>query len=508
MTRGKTSANLISNVGFFVLNILVNLWLTSFLIRQIGVAMYGMVPLAVTVTSYLNVITVGLNVAVGRHMTLALENGDDARVSRIFNSALLASAAASVFILIVGWLGALKIPDWINVPAGRESEVQGLFLATVATLSITTFSSTFSVVSYCKNRFDLQNIGNIIGLMIRVAVLLALFAGWYPSLWHIGISLVASAMASLLFAIVAYKRLMPLLAIRVSDFSFSILREISSTGIWIFVSQIGTLLIVSVDLVVANKILGAEAAGKYASALQLPTVVRNLAMVVSAVFGPTVIYFYAQNKIDDLVQYVNRSTRYIGLFLALPVGLICGFSRPLLSTWLGPSVAEMAGVMIVLTFHLSMNLSYLTLHHIGMATNKVKIPGLSQIFSGALNLVLAIYLGKIYGVYGIAAAGAVVLLLRNIIFTPIYTAYILNKPLRCFLFSAIPSVLLTLAITLLGWLVTRYFYIDGWYRLAAAGSVVSLAYILISWFLFIDSDERAQAAVQIKIIYSRVVSRK
>ena len=60
MGQGKLGANLVSNVAFFALNIVVSLWLVSYLVRQLGVAAYGLVPLAVTVAGYFNVITAGL----------------------------------------------------------------------------------------------------------------------------------------------------------------------------------------------------------------------------------------------------------------------------------------------------------------------------------------------------------------------------------------------------------------------------------------------------------------
>ena len=91
MAQGKLGANLVSNVAFFGLNIVVSLWLVSYLVRQLGVAAYGLVPLAVTVAGYFNVITAGLNAAVGRHLTVAMSSGDQARANSIFNSSLWAS---------------------------------------------------------------------------------------------------------------------------------------------------------------------------------------------------------------------------------------------------------------------------------------------------------------------------------------------------------------------------------------------------------------------------------
>ena len=67
-------------------------------------------------------------------------------------------------------------------------------------------------------------------------------------------------------------------------------------------------------------------------------------------------------------------------------------------------------------FHLSINLGVQSLFGIGVAMNKVKLPGLVTLFTGLLNLGLALILIKTtdLGFYGVAIAGAIALqILRN-----------------------------------------------------------------------------------------------
>ena len=62
---GRFAINLVSNVGQLGLSMIVGAWYVPFLVRKLGPAAYGLIPLAGSITSYMALITLGLNSAVG-----------------------------------------------------------------------------------------------------------------------------------------------------------------------------------------------------------------------------------------------------------------------------------------------------------------------------------------------------------------------------------------------------------------------------------------------------------
>lgn len=498
MGQGKLGANLISNVAFFALNIVVSLWLVSYLVRQLGVAAYGLVPLAVTVAGYFNVITAGLNAAVGRHLTVAMSKGDHARASSIFNSSLWAGALVALIMCMLGLPLLEHLADVIEVPAGFETDAGWLFFLTVGGLAITTFGSSYQSILYSRNRFDLQNLGNILGLLGRLAVVVALFQLTVPKLWHVGMSVLCAALLTMGVVMWASRRLAPDLKARPADFSWPVVKEVSSTGGWIFVAQIGTLLLVNIDLLVANKIIGVAEAGRYALVLQWSLLLRNFALVIGGVFGPPMLILFAEGKVDELIRYARRSVRFMGLMMALPVGLVCGFSESILRIWLGPDFVPLALVMVLATGHLGLNLAYLPLNHVSMATNNVKWPGVVQIIAGLVNLAAAILLAHWWGLLGIAIAGGAVLLVRNTLFTPIYAAKVLHRPAMTFVRGAMPLFLVSMGVGLASWGVSRFLAPQHWGSLAAGGAFVSAVYAVMAWFFLLSAGERAGIADKIR----------
>lgn len=491
MAQGKLGANLVSNVAFFGLNIVVSLWLVSYLVRQLGVAAYGLVPLAVTVAGYFNVITAGLNAAVGRHLTVAMSSGDQARANSIFNSSLWASVLVGLLMCVLGLPLLTHIAEWITVPAGLEADAGWLFFLTVGGLAVTTLGTPFQSVVYSRNRFDLQNLGNILGLVARVVAVLVLFHLTAPRLWHVGASVLGAALATIAVVMVAAHRLAPALKPRADGFSWGMVREIGGTGGWVFISQIGTLLLINIDLLVANKIVGPAAGGQYALVLQWSMLLRNFALVVSGVFGPTILTLHAQGRIDEMIDYARASVRHLGLVMAIPIGIVCGFSEAILRVWLGPDFAPLSLVMILATAHLTLNLAYLPLHNISLATNHVKIPGITQVLAGVVNLALAIWMAKAWGLYGIAIAGGLVLLLRNLIFTPLYAAHILARPWWTFAREVLPILGMAAAVFAAALAVSHLVHPHAWLTLGLSACGVGAFGLALLWAVFLRPEHRA-----------------
>lgn len=491
MSRGTFSVNIVSNIFYYAFSILINIWLTPYLIRHLGVAAFGIVPLATTVVSYLSVLTLVLNAGVGRYITVSLEKNQVEEARRYFNTSLVASIS---FVAVTTppciWL-ALH-PQWFfSIPVGQETQARLLFVCTVIMFMLTVVSAPFDVATFCRNRFDIRNVMAILASLVRVMLVVVLFNLLHAEVWQVGVGIVAASLLSLGGAIWAWRRLTPELTIDVRGFSRQAFSKLRGTGSWIALNQIGTLLLLSIDLLVVNRMLGAEAGGRYASVMQWSALLRGLGTTIAGVLAPTIIYYYARNEIDEMIDFARQSVKFLGLFMALPVGLVSGLAKPLLQVWLGTGFVSLAPLMLIMTVHLCLNLGYLPLHNIATATNHVRIPGLMQIAVGVINLILAIILaGPVgWGMYGVAAAGGIVLVFRNIVFTPYYGAFILNRRPLTFMKELLPIVFMGALVTFVSWFVAETVNLASWPRLICYSGLFSTGYIAVV-ICVMDSKER------------------
>ena len=116
--------------------------------------------------------------------------------------------------------------------------------------------------------------------------------------------------------------------------------------------------------------------------------------------------------------------------------------------------------------------------YVQSAYNKVRIPGIIQLISGFVNLIFAIIVarwGK-WGVVGVAIVGAVVWTIKNTIFVPIYTAYIMNQKWWTFVPSLVGSLLGTLIVGAASYIATLLYMPHDWLGLGVLVILVSLLY--------------------------------
>jgi membrane protein EpsK len=483
--------NLISNSGIFVLNVLIGLWFTPYLIRYLGVAAYGLVPLATSLTSYLSLINLSLNGAAGRFLTIDLQKGDVESANGTFNTVLMGNLAlvALTIPLTIGLI--LKAPRLFNIPNGHEKNAQWLFGATLIAYLITVIQSSFSVSSWARNRFDLRNAVIAIYHLLRVGIVIILFPLTKPALWQVGLGIFAATIVGFLGDIYLWRKLTPQLHFQFSKFDRSRVHQLFGMSSWMMVNQIGTLLFLKIDLIIANTMLGAEIAGGYGSVLLFSTMLRQLAQTASTVLTPTILTKYSHGDLEAVNRISQHAVKFIGLAMALPIGLICGFAQPLLVLWLGPKFLPLAGLLVMLTAHLAINLAVAPLFGLNVALNKVAVPGVVTLIMGVINIGLAIAFVMLgWGALGIAAAGAILLTLKNALFTPVYAALIQKLPWWTFLKTILPITVAALATGWFAYIAAQFIPICSWVTLILVGGFTSVLYLVTVYFGLLNREDR------------------
>jgi membrane protein EpsK len=483
---------LISNVGKLALTMLVGVWYVPFLVRQLGPAAYGMIPLASTLTSYMGVVTFSLDAAVARYLTIALERKNEAEANVIFNVAFWGNVAIAGMLAIPAAGAIVGVEHLMRIPAGYESATRWLLVGTIAAFLLNQIKSPFFVSCFCLNRLDLQNIVTVAETLTRVGLVALLFLAVAPRIEFAGAAIFAGTAVSTIGAVWLWRVLTPGLRIRPSDFRWSMMKSLCGTGGWVVISQVGLLLYLSIDLVVANRLFGPEASGRYAAVLQLAALLSTIGMTVGEIFAPTMYQRYAQGNYVELAAYLNRAIKFVGLIMAWVVGLVCGFAKPLLELWLGKSFGSFAPLLCLMAIPICITLAMYPLYAVPLAANRVKVPGVVTLGTGVFNLTLALLMAGVFGwgLYGIAAAGALSRTIRNFVFAPLYGAFVLQQPYRTFYRNVVSIIGAMVATMGLCWVVSWGWTISNWVDLGMAAMAVTGLFGVATWIL-LTSGERA-----------------
>ncbi len=484
--------NLFANVANFIVGIVTGIFLVPYFIGTLGIAAYGLIPLATSLTSYVTILTDSLNVAVSRFLTVDLHRQDYKKANQTFNTALFGLSGIIVLVIPVVVLLSYFAPEFFKVPVGQEYEVTLLFFGVFAAFLIRSWSSNFTVSLFAQNRLDLLNLLNIVSVIVQVSLIVALFTFFSPRLGYIGCAYLVSSIIFLFGAIILSHRINPHLHVNIQEFDRSRLKELTFMGWWAVVDMFGSLLLLQIDLIVVNILFGATAAGEYAVVFLWVILLRGIAGTLSAVLSPMILTYYAKEKLDQIIQLSKSAVKEVGLFIALPIGLICGFAPQILTLWVGSQFAYLAPLVWVFTLPMVVSLCILPLFAINVAFNKVRIPGIVTLMMGVVNVILALTLPSLLGIgyYGVAFAGAIVLTLRSGFFVPWYATKVMGISSNTFAKPIISGVIAVLITTGLSVVIGKMFIISSLVSLVIFCGLISAVYLIVIWFIGFNQFER------------------
>lgn len=490
--RARFAVNAGSNLAYFALSTALMIWYVPFLIRNLGPAAYGIVPLANSLVMYAVIISEGLNTSVYRYLAIDLAVGDARAARRTFNAAAALTLLTGVVLLVPAAVVTWLFPSLFAVPAGAESAARFLFASVSATMLAALFGGLFGVPSLIFHRFDLRNAVRATALVLRVGLVPLCFMLWPASLWHVGAAFLVSAAVGLACEVVVWRRLTPQLAFQPHAAEPAVARAFVGLSAWSTVNMVGLLLLVQVDLVVVNVMFGAEATGRYGALLLLPTLVAAVAEIVVPLLSPEIMMRYAAGDGAGIERLARRAIRLLCIGLALPAGLLCGFGGPLLVLWLGPDFADLDLVLALLCGHLALNLALRPLAYVLIAHNKVRVQGLVSLGAGVANVLLALALTASYGwgLAGVAAAMALVWTAKNVVFLAVYSAFVTGLRWWTFLRPLAPGLASLLGITLAGRVLTDAYAPSTWPALTALGAGVALAYAAAAYACLLTPTDR------------------
>lgn len=488
----EMSLNLGTNFLALVLNILLGLVVVPFYIAKIGVDGYGIIALATSFSSYLSIITIAIDAAVGRNFTLAMRKDDHASSNAIYSSSIISATLLIVAILpLIGWF-LYKIDSIISYRGYAVGEMRWVFIAIITSFVLTFIRGLFLVPAFASNKIYIQRIIAILEIVVRTA-LIFLLLNTSAKLSLIGVSFFLASLVSFAAALIWIIRKFPFLKLRMASFDKKIVRYVASMSFWLVINQIGTLLFINIDIILLNHYYGATATGEFSTVAQWHTLLRSFAGVFVAIFTPVVYKYYADKDFSNLLKFSKYSVVAMGLVLAIPIGIIVAYSDVILRLWVGEKFTHFYPLMILLTGHLIFNLSVLPILSINSVYNKVKVPGLTSFFCGILNLVLGILVIKYFnwGIYSVAIVSAVLLTVKNLIFSPTYAAKILEQKPWFYYPSILRGCGLFVWVLLLSWGCRKFMLPGSWGGLMVSAIIIGIGSVPFAWFVSLNKDQRS-----------------
>ena len=485
--------NFSTNTLLLIISAVVSFWMTPYLIGKLRIEVYGVVPLFASVLVYMRLLTTVLSASVARYVSLYYHKGDVERANLYLSSSFW--GLTGICMIVFAGSAALSpfLDNVFNVPTGYESQACGLFLLVVAASLIAALNSVYGVSCFILHKFYWLDLLRIFSKFLQVAVIVLGFTYISNSLVFVGWAAVAFSSSALLLTAAVDHFILPELKINYARFNATACKEMITMGAGVSINQFGALLYLNSDLIVINIFLGSVATGQYGPIVQWVVMVRILGAVVMRLFDPIVLELIAKQDFETLKGQLFTLIKFLGLILGLPVFLICGFSRPLLSLWLGEEFVGLYKLMILLVLGQIVPYSLGTIFAIFKGLNTLKLPGTVTLIAGVGNIILSIILIKYtaLGIYGAGIATVIAVFGKSVLFNVIYLSRLMKfNPWKIWM-SLIRGCVPTVIFTAVTFTFARHVEVDSLLKLCAYGIAFSTIYcIIIFRFVMSQTDRR------------------
>ncbi len=439
----RFSTNVLSNVAYFVLSVVVGIALVPYFVDTLGLAAYGLIPLATSITGYVTLIIDSLNTSISRFLTIDLQRSDIARANQTFNTALFGTLAIILalipIILVIAWFA----PEFFDVGEADSGDVFILFSLILGSVLIRAWTSNFMVTLFAYNRLDYRNLVNFANLATQVILVVILFTVFSPSLVYVGISYFAAALIALYLAYNLSRKVCPDIQISFSSYSRERFGEIGGIAFWVIIDAIGFMLNANIALLVVNRLFGGVAGSEYSLVLLWSTLLYGISGLVTTAMTPKIYYYYSRRDTTGLIKFALFAMKCMGLFMAPIIGLISLFSPQLFTVWMGSDeFIHLAPLVWIVVSPVIIKVQTSAIASIGVGYGRVKIPAFYSLFAGLLNIYLSFTLPFMFGlgIYGVALSSAIAVILHTGVSAPLYVAYVVHAPPSIFLRAILKGI--------------------------------------------------------------------
>lgn len=394
---GQTQKNLLTNIVGLLVNILVGLYYTPFLVNRLGLIAYGVVPLTLIVNQYINVLAGSLTGALSRFYTISVQKKDYIEASSILTTILVIIFLLAFLMMPAIYLFISNIDDIFTIPSDLLEVTQLLFIFTISSFFLSLFSSILNIILYAQNRLDLMNIIKIVRTSLKLCLVIIFFELIDISLVYVGLANCITEILVLLFSLYFFVKYAPKeISIRLNLFNQTVLGGVLGMAIWTMIHQFGDVFLYRVDNLIVNKVWGTLYSGALGAVSEFGTYISLIIGVIASLFGPVILIAYSQEKHEEVKNLALNNSLLVGILTSILVGCLVAYADPILRYWLGNDFICYSEWFIIKLLSLPFFAASGVFAFVNRAWNSVKYPALLTILLGLINICVLSFMTSIH----------------------------------------------------------------------------------------------------------------
>lgn len=392
--------------GVHAVTLVSGLVVTPIILAALGTEQFGIWALIGSILGFIGLLDLGIGPSVIRFA--AEQRGRDARdetselASTAFAIYLVLALVTTVLAVVLAWL----LPLVVEISDQYVSAAQIAVVLSVGTFVIRFPLGLFSFLLAGQQRYDVLNIGNLLGAGLYFGLTVVVLYIADGGLVALALITVVVAAFRLLLPLFWFRREFPELSLRRSLVTGRRARELLSFSSRNMLIQVASKVVVSTDVIVVGVIFGSVAAGVYG----IPAKLFALAYVVG--IASTTLLFPLLSELEGADDR-ERQERYLRSGVRLGVAVVVAVGLPLvflpdnfLEAWLPSDFDVSTGgpILAILMVSLLFAQPGHLLAQFLVARGRHGRLAVARLATVAVNLLLSIGLALWVGLWGVALA--------------------------------------------------------------------------------------------------------
>lgn len=492
MPVNQLKAGVVLNYVVIILNTVVGLLYTPYMLRMMGQSEYGLYSLVASVIAYLTVLDLGFGNAIVRYTAKFRAEKKTEEQYEMFGMFFLLYLVIGIIAFGIGLglyfnVGTLFGDTMTAVELDRA---RIMMLLLVANLAFTFPMSIWGSIIQAYEDFVFQKSLNIFRIILNTAVMICLLHFGYKAVAMVVVQTIFNVLTLVVNFIYCRRKLNIHIYFRFKHFHWGFLKEVAIYSFWIFLNAIMDRVYWSTGQFVLGAIVGTAAVAVFAIAIQLEGMYMQFSTAISSVFLPKVTAMVATNRsrkeISDLFIRTGR-IQYIVLAYILSGFII--FGRQFIELWAGAGYSDAYIISLLffipLTVPLIQNLGITILQ----ARNEMKFRSVLYIIIALVSLAMQIVLTSFFGGIGCAMGVSGALVVGQILIMNVYYQRRQDLDIKTFWKEISKMSIIPIVLIFSSMMVIRHFFaLDSWGKLILGIAAFSLVYIPL-FFRFSMTDE-------------------
>lgn len=494
MPVNQLKAGVVLNYVVIILNTVVGLLYTPYMLRMMGQSEYGLYSLVASVIAYLTVLDLGFGNAIVRYTAKFRAEKKTEEQYEMFGMFFLLYLVIGIIAFGIG-LGLYFNVDTLfgnTMTAVELDRARIMMLLLVANLAFTFPMSIWGSIIQAYEDFVFQKSLNIFRIILNTAVMICLLHFGYKAVAMVVVQTIFNVLTLVVNFIYCRRKLNIHIYFRFKHFHWGFLKEVAIYSFWIFLNAIMDRVYWSTGQFVLGAMVGTAAVAVFAIAIQLEGMYMQFSTAISSVFLPKVTAMVATNRsrkeISDLFIRTGRM-QYIVLAYILSGFII--FGRQFIELWAGADYSDAYIISLLffipLTVPLIQNLGITILQ----ARNEMKFRSVLYIIIALVSLAMQIVLTRYFGGIGCAMGVSGALVVGQILIMNVYYRRRQDLDIKTFWKEISKMSIIPIVLIFSSMLVIRHFFaLDSWGKLILGIAAFSLVYIPLFFRFSMTDDER------------------